>query len=140
MKQHADRRSAKPLWASLALVVALLAIPAALDAACSQVLGLLAQGFTVLDVAEGTGLTPAVIEVCARRQGRKLKDGRTLNRRSLSAVGPAPLGAAGPAPLGAAGPAPRGAAGPPPLGAAGPPPLGAAGPPPRGAAGPAPGH
>jgi len=112
---------------------------------CAQVNQLLAQGFSIGQVANALGApVDAVVQACLRPvsiPGGTNRTARMDMGQSFDAAGPPPFGAAGPPPFGAAGPPPLGAAGPPPFGAAGPPPRGAAGPPPLGAAGPPPiGH
>ncbi len=107
---------------------------------CAQVNELLAQGFSIDQVANGLGAPVGAVQACLQRGSipGASRAPRMDMGQSFDAAGPPPLGAAGPPPLGAAGPPSLGAAGPPPRGAAGPPPLGAAGPPPLGAAGPPP--
>lgn len=101
---------------------ALIGTASAASATCRQVHELLAQGFSVAEVAAGLGAPVGAVQACVQR----VSFAAPANRFT-TAAGPAPLGAAGPPPLGAAGPPPLGAAGPPPLGAAGPAPLGAGG-------------
>jgi len=112
--------------------VVLIATASGASATCRQVHELIAQGFSIGDVANGLGVPVGAVQACLQPVAFAAPN------RVPNAAGPPPLGAAGPAPLGAAGPAPLGAAGPAPLGAAGPAPLGAPGPAPLGAAGRAP--
>jgi hypothetical protein len=102
--------------------VALIGTASTARATCRQVHELLAQGFSVGEVAAGLGAPVAAVQACLQRVTFAAPAPRVSN-----AAGPPPLGAAGPPPLGAAGPPPLGAAGPPPLGAPGPAPLRAGG-------------
>jgi|SRR6185369_28270 len=117
----ARQRIQQLILASFA-AVALIGIASGASATCQRVHELLAQGFSVAEVADGLGAPVAAVQACLQR----LSFAAPMNR-ATTAAGPPPLGAAGPPPLGAAGPPPLGAAGPPPLGAAGPAPLGAGG-------------
>ena len=89
---------------------------------CSQVTQLLAQGFSIGQVANALGAPVGAVQACLQPvsiSGGRNRAARMDMGQSFDAAGPPPLGAAGPPPLGAAGPPPLGAAGPPPIGHAG---------------------
>ncbi len=94
--------------------------PTVSAADCGVVDSLLAQGFSVVEVARQTGIPSSTVAACQRAQRNSIRI--PSGNRRFGPAGPPPVGAAGPAPLNPAGPPPVGAAGPPPLNPAGPPP------------------
>jgi len=113
---------------ALVLCIGTLALVAARDAYavdCNAVNNLLAQGFSMEDVAQSGGIPLAAVDACRRMRPNL----------GFNPAGPPPVNAAGPPPVNAAGPAPRNPAGPPPFNAAGPAPRNPAGPPPMNPAG-----
>jgi hypothetical protein len=121
------------------LLVAGMALPprAARAQTCMDLLPLLRQGRSSVEIARITGLSANTVNDCRVQLSRPTQEG-PAGPPPIGAAGRSPHGAPGAPPIGAAGAPPIGAAGPPPHGAAGPPPVGAAGPPPIGAAGPPP--
>ena len=92
---------------------------------CNAVNSLLAQGFSMEDIAARGGISLATVDACRRQRPGTL----------FNPAGPPPVNAAGPPPVNAAGPAPQQPWGAPPVNAAGPPPRNPAGPPPMNPAG-----
>lgn len=110
------------ILAGFAVAVLIGAAPRA-NATCRQVRELVAQGFSIGEIAAGLGAPVGAVQACLQPVAFAGHPNRVVGGATDGAVFSAP----GPPPLGAAGPPPLGAAGPPPLGAPGPAPFGAAG-------------
>ena len=93
----ARQRIQQLILASFA-AVALIGIASGASATCQRVHELLAQGFSVAEVADGLGAPVAAVQACLQR----LSFAAPMNRATTT-TGPPPLSTAGPAPLGAGG-------------------------------------